>query len=140
MPRGPCPSLSTKGLVQVELESLRGRRVVDVEIQIVDEMGDVVPAGDRIEVQHIAIVRALRQRRADTEFSGLAIHRGRGNVLHDAGGWSSVTRGANLTGTPRPWREQVTARLPAGHVLDSADCGLCLTRHRHANGSGRDRA
>ena len=48
--RAPDSALAAIGLIQIELQCLRSVGIVDVEIKIVDEVRDVIAAGDGIEV------------------------------------------------------------------------------------------
>ena len=101
--RAPNPTVPSKRLIDVELESLRSAWIVDIEIQVVSKVAHVVSASDRVEVQHVAIcrrTRAVRPWSAHAELSRFAVHRRAGNILSECGLRCTVPRRTDLTVAP----------------------------------------
>src|ERR1041384_2211352 len=93
------------GLIDVELQGLRGLRVLQVEVEIVSEIVDGVIAAELLPPERVRIWGAA----ADVELGCLAVERGRRDVFtHGVGGNRSVGVGS---GADR-------AVLPAGHLVD----------------------
>ena len=100
--RSPNPTLASERLIQVKLESLRSRGIINVEIQIVGEVADVVSARDRVEVKLIGIAVGS----AHGELGGLAVHRRRRLAFdHRRGRRIRVAGGTDLTITSRAHRK-----------------------------------
>ena len=100
--RSPDPAIAGKCLVDIEFQSLRCVRIVNVEIKVVSEVAYIIAACDCVEVEHIRVCG----RASHAEFGGSAVHCGSGLILRQCRLCSSQPCGANLPVASGPGRKE----------------------------------
>ena len=97
-------------LINVKLQSFRGRGIGDVKIHVVSEILDGIVAAKLLPPQRIRVRRGA----GDVELGCLAIERGREHVLR---------HGVNGRGASSFCSSADGAVLPSGHLVDIAFYG-----------------